>query len=124
MSGSRPFPTPVPASETLAVWQEHRGVNWVTRDDGKLFERRPGERMFALVQGQTESERVIRLIERQLNGGRELSPPYQPKRHLHPAPWRERPDHQHHDPEPVSGAAVIPPTITGDTAGETSGEEG
>jgi hypothetical protein len=112
MSGSRPFPTPVPASETLAVWQEHRGVNWVTRDDGLVFERRPGERMFALVQGQTESERVIRLIERQLNGGRELSPPYEPKRHLHPAPWRE-----HHHAEPSSEPAVIQPTTIGETEG-------
>jgi hypothetical protein len=119
MSGSRPFPTPVPAAETLAQWQRQRGAGWLVRDDGKMFAP-PAPPAPVLVNGQTESERVIRLLERQLNGGRELSPPYVSRRHLFPAPYHER-DHQHHGPEPVSGAASEEPTITRASTGETEG---
>jgi hypothetical protein len=119
MSGSRPFPTPVPAAETLAQWQRQRGAGWLVRDDGKMFAP-PAPPAPVLAQGQTESERVIRLIERQLNGGRELSPPYEPKRHLHPAPWRE-----HQRPQPGSAPAVIDEStkavIQPTTIGETEG---
>lgn len=119
MSGSRPIPTPVPAAETAAAWSRDCGQDWVTReDDSKLFQRRVprGLQLPAREEGQSESERVIRALERQINGGRDLSPPYQPRRHHRPAPYHE----QHQVPEPVSGE----PAISEPTNQTSHGKEG